>query len=368
MPQPQNSGDMTTRRLLIKSGQTDYEVEFRDDLAEVTNLLKATPKAVLVVDKNVARLYSTQLSALTGSLPTFVVPATEEEKTLDGVAQVLTFLQQQDCNKQSMIIAVGGGIIQDIVAFAAHVYYRGLKWYFVPSTLLSMADSCIGAKSSINFNGFKNQLGAFHSPARVFICDQFVRTLSDDDVGSGYGEIFKLFLIGSRELFARLKTVLARDGFRNSSLPEFIYESLRVKQAIIEQDEYETGLRRILNYGHTFGHALEGLTHYEVPHGLAVAWGLDLVNWLAYRAGLLSKADFDDIHAFAARYFSRRISRAVTAAELIQATRRDKKVADGKISLALLERPGALKIVPTAYDATLEASVSDYLNHYNILS
>jgi 3-dehydroquinate synthase len=322
----------------------------------------------VLVDKQVAQLYSAPLASLTGSLPTFVVPATEDEKTLDGVARALTFLQQQDCNKQSVIIAVGGGIIQDIVAFAAHVYYRGLKWYFVPSTLLSMADSCIGAKSSINFNGFKNQLGSFHSPARVFICDQFVRTLSDDDVRSGYGEIFKLFLVGSRDLFVRLKEVVARDGFRNSSLPEFIYESLRVKQAVIEVDEYETGLRRILNYGHTFGHALEGLIHYEVPHGLAVVWGLDLVNWLSHRAGLLSRADFDEIHEFAARHFSRRFSRTVTAAELIQATRRDKKVADGKISLALLERPGTLKIVPTAYDDALETYVSEYLDRYNILA
>jgi 3-dehydroquinate synthase len=358
---------MTERRLLIKSGQADYEVEFRDDVSELTNFLKATPKAVLLVDKKVAQLYSAPLSALTGSLPTLVVPATEEEKTLDGVTRALTFLQQHDCNKQSVVIAIGGGILQDIVAFAAHVYYRGLKWHFVPTTLLSMADSCIGAKSSINFNGFKNQLGSFHSPARVYICDQFVRTLSDDDVRSGYGEIFKLFLIGSRDLFGRLKKAVAQDGFRNPSLPDFIYESLRVKQVIIEVDEYETGPRRILNYGHTFGHALEGLTHYEVPHGLAVVWGLDLVNWLAYRAGLLSREDFDDIHEFAARYFSRDLSRPVTATELIQATRRDKKVADGKINLALLERPGTLKIVPTTYDAALETAVSEYLNGYSIL-
>jgi 3-dehydroquinate synthase len=349
------------QNLTIKSGQGDYQVEFQDDIAALNGLLKATPRAVLLVDKNVAHLYGAQLAALTGSLPTLAIAATEEEKTLDGVTRALTFLQKHDCNKQSIIIAIGGGIIQDIVAFAAHVYYRGLKWYFVPTTLLSMADSCIGAKSSINFNGFKNQLGSFHSPSRVFICDQFVRTLSDDDVRSGYGEIFKLFLIGSRALFARLKDALARDGFRNSSLPEFIYESLRVKQTIIEVDEYETGLRRILNYGHTFGHALEGLTHYEIPHGLAVAWGLDLVNWLSHRAGILAREDYDDIHAFAARHFSRRLSRAVPATELIQATRRDKKVADGKISLALLEKPGVLKIVPTAYDAVLEKHVSEYL-------
>jgi 3-dehydroquinate synthase len=354
------------RQLTIKSGQGDYDVLFLDDLAGFSSLLKSTPKAVVLVDKNVADLYKSKLAALTSALPTLEVPATEEEKTLDGVTRALTFLQQHDCNKQSVIIAIGGGIIQDIVAFAAHVYYRGLKWFFVPTTLLSMADSCIGAKSSINFNGFKNQLGSFHSPARVLICDQFVRTLSDDDVRSGYGEIFKLFLIGSADLFAQLKRVVTQDGFRNSYLPDFIYESLRVKQAVIEVDEYETGPRRILNYGHTFGHALEGLTHYEIPHGLAVVWGMDLVNWIAHRTGLLSREDFDDVHAFAARHFSRRLSSKVSVADLIQATRRDKKVADGKINLALLERPGAMKIVPTTYDAKLEAAVTEYLGQYDI--
>jgi 3-dehydroquinate synthase len=354
------------QQILIKSGQGNYEVEFQNDLTALTELLANTARAVLILDQNVARLYATQLAELTKRLPTFAVPATEEEKTLDGVTRALTFLQKNDCNKQSIIIAFGGGIIQDIVAFAAHVYYRGLKWYFIPTTLLSMADSCIGAKSSINFNGFKNQLGSFHSPARVFICDQFVRTLSEDDVRSGYGEIFKLFLIGSRELFSRLKETINRDGFRNSSLLEFIYESLRVKQAVIEVDEYETGPRRILNYGHTFGHALEGLTHYEIPHGLAVVWGMDLVNWIAHRTGLLSREDFDDVHAFAARHFSRRLSSKVSTADLIQATRRDKKVADGKINLALLERPGLMKIVPTPYDAALESAVTEYLDRYDI--
>src|ERR1043166_1057839 len=120
------------QQILIKSGQGNYEVEFQNDLTALTELLANTARAVLILDQNVARLYATQLAELTKRLPTFAVPATEEEKTLDGVTRALTFLQKNDCNKQSIIIAFGGGIIQDIVAFAAHVYYRGLKWYFIP--------------------------------------------------------------------------------------------------------------------------------------------------------------------------------------------------------------------------------------------
>src|SRR2546421_9932092 len=122
---------ISMRQLTIKSGQGNYDVKFLEDLLGLTGLLETAPKAVLVLDKNVAQRYSAQLSRLTATLPTLTVPATEEEKTLEGVTRVLTFLQQHDCNKQSVIIAVGGGIIQDIVAFAAHVYYRGLKWFFV---------------------------------------------------------------------------------------------------------------------------------------------------------------------------------------------------------------------------------------------
>ncbi len=355
------------KSLHIKSGQGDYNVDFIDELDNLVQLIQEIPSKVLFIDRNVANLYASPLAQLLNRMPTLLIDATEEEKTLTGVTRTLNFLQEANCVKQSIVVAIGGGIIQDIATFAAHLYYRGVKWVYVPTTLLGMTDSCIGAKCGINFNAFKNQLGVFHSPSRVLIHTKFLDTLSDTDVRSGYGEILKLFLTGSRELFEGLRDSVERFGFRNTELPNLIYQSLSVKKQIIEIDEYEIDLRRILNYGHTFGHSLEAATQHEIPHGLAVAWGVDLANFISYRCGMLSEIDFRSIHDFIARHFSYRVSRKISATELIQGARHDKKVADGKINLILLERAGALKIVPTGFDESLETILTDYLNSNHVV-
>jgi 3-dehydroquinate synthase len=316
----------------------------------------------------VARIYHDQLEPLLKQRASLALAATEEEKTLVGVQRVLNFLQEQNATKQTVLIVIGGGIIQDIAAFSAHIYYRGLKWVFVPTTLLAMCDSCIGAKSSINHNGFKNQLGAFASPHRVLICLPFLESLSDTEIISGYGEILKLLITGSAEQFEFLRKTVEKEGLRNPELSRLIYESLKVKQGVIEIDEYERDLRRILNYGHTFGHALESITHHAIPHGKAVAWGVDLVNYLAVEQGLLDRAKYDSIHSFIKKYFAHKLPHAVSAEELINATRRDKKVTDGKANLILLRHLGKLEIVPTAYSEKLEQAVAQHLAAQAILS
>jgi 3-dehydroquinate synthase len=354
--------------LTIHSGQGDYRVDFPTDLSALVACLKAHEKALVLLDENVARLYRAPLAPLLQRLPWLALPATEDEKTLAGAHRVIDFLQQNNATKQTVIIVFGGGIIQDIAAFSAHIYYRGLRWVFVPTTLLAMCDSCIGAKSSINHNGFKNQLGAFYSPHQVLICQPFLDSLSETEIVSGYGEILKLLITGSAAHFALLREAVAKDGLRNPQLGRLIYESLKVKQGVIEIDEYERDLRRILNYGHTFGHALEALTHHAIPHGKAVAWGIDLVNYLALERGLLDRADYETIHDFIRRYFAHRLPQAVSARELIDFTRRDKKVADGKVNLILLRRIGELKITPTVYDASLEQAVEQHLAAREILT
>lgn len=347
--------------LLIKAGQGDYAVEFLDDLRQIAEQVAALPNAVIVVDRSVAVLYATELQSAFENKPTLVIDATEEEKSLLGVTRVLNFFQASNCVKANLVVAIGGGITQDIVAFAAHMYYRGLRWVFVPTTLLAMADSCIGAKCGVNLNEYKNQLGVFYAPSRVLICSKFLETLTEADVRSGYGEIFKLSLIGSTEFYHAYMAHVNRDGFCRSGIELMIHSSLCVKKEVIEQDEYEINLRRILNYGHTFGHALEAITHYAVPHGQAVVWGLDLVNWIALHQGLLAKSDFDLIHAFIQQHFVIQFERPVSVTELIQGARRDKKVTGDKVNLVLLERPGSLKIVPTIFDDHLDQCVAEYI-------
>ncbi len=354
--------------LHIRSGQGDYTVEFVDSPEALADEIARLPHAVILVDQNVSRCYAKALAPAFASHPVYELVATEEEKTPEGVLDTLGFFQRTDSTKQTTVIAIGGGITQDIATFAAHVYYRGLRWFYVPTTLLGMADSCIGAKCGINFGPFKNQLGVFHSPSHVWICLSFLNTLSETELRSGYGEILNLHLTrGSPEFVAELKAAVILEGWRNAKLANFIRRSLEVKKGVIEEDEYERDLRRILNYGHTFGHALEAITRHEIPHGIAVAWGLDLAGFIAWQSGLQSKESFLTVHEFVVSHFGWTLRAPVDVRELIDAARRDKKVADGRINLILPDRPGSLRIVPRSFNADLESTVAAYFDNWNAL-
>lgn len=354
--------------LNIHSTQGVYPVRFVPDLVVLAREMAAVPRALLVIDRNVARAYPAFVADLARTMSVHEVEATEDEKTLEGCARVLTFLQENNATRQTNLLAVGGGIVQDIATLAAHLYYRGIAWHYFPTTLLGMSDSCIGAKASINFNHFKNQLGVFHSPAGVGICPRFLDSLPEVELRSGWGEIVKLHLAGSREDFAAASAALRTGGWRTTRLPELIHASLRIKQAVIEVDEFDNGIRRTLNYGHTFGHALEAITRHAIPHGLAVAWGMDLVNFLALRRGMLVQSDFTAIHALLGEFFAWRLPAPVTVEQLIDATRRDKKVQDGRLNLAVLRQPGKLVIEPQAYDAALSADLAAYLTGPTIVT
>lgn len=347
--------------LVVQSGQGNYSVKFVPSVETLGLELEKDPPSVIVIDQKVAGLYQKALADLLNAFPVLQLTATEDEKTLQGVDKVYAFLVKNQCNRQSSILTIGGGIIQDIVAFAAHTYFRGIHWRFVPTTLLSMSDSCIGAKFGVNYQGFKNQIGGFHSPSEILICSAFLPTLSDRDVRSGYGEIAKLLLIGSQDLFDDFIRALDSTPLLIPSIDLFIYHSLKVKQSVIEVDEYEKNWRRILNYGHTFGHALESWAEYEIPHGLAVAWGMDLVNYLAIKMDLLDPETELSIHIALDRHFHYHLSQPIDAAHLVNAVRRDKKADSRAINLAVLRRPGQLEVIPVPIDDHLTNLVAEYL-------
>ncbi len=348
--------------LTIRSLQGDYAVRFEDTIDDVVRyVMDGSSSAVLLADRQVAGLYGTPLAPMLNGMPTHLVDATEEEKTLPGITKVVHWLQEQRCTRQTVVIALGGGILQDIATFSAHVYYRGIRWRFIPTTLLSMGDSCIGAKCGINLRAFKNQLGVFHAPSEVVICPQFLASLGQLACWSGWGEMFRLMLTGPRRYFEEFEDEVRVGGLDRLDIVKYISRSLEVKKGIIELDEHEQDLRRILNYGHTFGHALEAVTGYEVPHGLAVVWGLDLANHIAVQRGLLEADLYARIHAVVTAHFAFPLTHALDAQELIRGAQRDKKVTDGQINLILLEQLGQLTIVNMPFDQVLLTMVKDYL-------
>ncbi len=355
----------TEAPLVVASAQGAYPVDFLASEGDLVALVTATPDARFAVDAKILALYPSFARAMDPRL-VHAIDATEDEKSLRGVEKLATFLQETDSSKRTHLVVVGGGIVQDIAAFCAYAYYRGIAYTLVPTTLLSMADSCIGAKCGVNLGYYKNQLGFFASPARVAIYRAFTATLAFDDLRSGFGEVLKLAITDSAEAFGWFERSLVT-GFASVDLDEAIRRSLETKRRVIEIDEYEANLRKTLNYGHSFSHAIEGLTDHAVPHGLGVAWGVDVANYVSMRRGFLAAETYTRVHALIAKNFSFDVDRrSYDAARICGMLKRDKKAASGSITLVLPRALGELALVPTAVDGELEAIVAEYLERENV--
>jgi 3-dehydroquinate synthase len=201
-------------------------------------------------------------------------PAHETVKSLDAAPELIERIRQHGANRQTQFVAIGGGVIQDLVAFAASIYMRGVRWVYVPTTILGMVDSCIGGKSSINVGSYKNLVGTYHPPETVFIDPELARTLPLDQQASGIIEAAKICFCRGPESFRAYLDTHAHPGMDTTELGRLISHSLRAKKWFIEIDEFDQKERLLLNFGHTFGHAIEGASHYSISHGIAVGLGI----------------------------------------------------------------------------------------------
>lgn len=270
----------------VQSYRGSYSVQFADD-AFVALRSEIKPGDWLLVDENVLRIYDNQLKAIVAENPSIVVKPEEPSKSYDGVRPLILRLIENGFKKNNRLIAIGGGITQDVTAFMSSILYRGVDWIFFPTNLLSQCDSCIGSKTSINFADYKNQIGGFFPPAKIYIASAVLDTLDDSEICSGLGEMAHYFLVESEEAFERYEQKVDQALQRGQALHELIAESLSIKKKMIEIDEFDEGPRNVFNYGHSFGHAIEGYTNYSIPHGIAVSYGMDIANAVSVHLGLL---------------------------------------------------------------------------------
>ncbi len=322
----------------------------------------ATGRVAVLADTTTARLCLPRLKPLLppDALLIEVAPG-ELHKTLDTCRQVWAALTAGAVGRDGVLVCLGGGVLTDLGGFCAATYQRGIRCALVPTTLLGMVDAAIGGKNGVDFDGLKNHLGTFREPSEgVFIEPAFLATLDPAEMVSGYAEVVKHWLIyGADTAFYTNRYV----GVAGADWPAVIREAVATKQRIVARDPLETGPRRLLNFGHTVGHALE--THalragQPVPHGLAVAAGMRAEAWLSQRRGLLAADDFDRIDTFVAANFPP-VPVSPLAAETIAALAlHDKKNALGTIRAVLLTGIGHAEIDQPVTVAELAAALRWY--------
>ncbi len=273
----------------------------------------------------------------------FQVPPGEETKSLRTAENLYGRLIKARLDRKSTVFALGGGVVGDLAGFVAATFLRGVTFVQVPTTLLAQTDSSVGGKVGVNHRLGKNLIGSFYQPRFVVIDPSVLRSLPVRELWAGLGEVVKYGLIWDENLFRLLETNLERViDASDLRLTETIIENCcRIKAEVVEKDEREGGLRRILNFGHTIGHALEAVTHYELfRHGEAVILGMRVMSWLSNEEGLLSKKDFNRIESLLGKMPIGVACPVMTPKKILGKVRHDKKVADSQLCVILLRRIG----------------------------
>ena len=352
----ENVSPMKMKRILVKSSAGPYSIlsgagVIRRASREIAGLgrfssvhVVSSPKVWHAVGKSVQR--GLRLSK-GGSIHLF--DDAEAAKNLRSVEEITRSLCRAGADRKSLVIAVGGGVVGDVAGFAAASFLRGVKLVHVPTTLVSQVDSSIGGKTGVNLPEGKNLVGAFYPPALVLTDPELLRTLSDREFRGGLAEVIKHAIIADADMFAMLEKnmekVLRRD---RSALAFLIPRNVQIKARIVSRDERESGLREILNYGHTFAHALESVTKYRrYQHGEAVAWGMIAAAFLGHELGLTRADDVSRIVALIRRLGPLPAWPSVSPTTLLGAMRSDKKTRSGILRFVLSPRIGAAR----SYDA-----------------
>ena len=352
--------------LSVALGERSYPIHVGAGLLGRSELIVPSvvgKKAAVVTNAIVAPLF---LDRLAGALARegveivrIVVPDGEEHKDWRTLNAIFDALLEKRCARDITLVALGGGVIGDLAGFAAATYQRGVQYIQVPTTLLAQVDSSVGGKTAINHPLGKNMIGAFHQPRLVLADMDTLKTLPERELRAGIAEVVKHGLIRDAAFFGWIETNIARLLARDAeALAHAVLRSVAIKAEIVAQDERESGLRRLLNFGHTFGHAIETGSGYGAwLHGEAVAAGMVMAADLSRQLGYLSEADTGRIRSLLQRAGLPTSARGIAPTRMQQLMSLDKKVKEGRLHFVLLERLGAATIrddVPSsAIDHTL---------------
>lgn len=345
-----------------------YDIVYRRDFCDLWTELEALGAAdkriCIVTDSAVDKLYgSAALECIDGKCRKtvkFVFPAGEERKNLDTVRALYTFLIEEHFDRRDLLIALGGGVVGDLTGFAAATYLRGVDFVQVPTTLLAQADSSVGGKTGVDFDGYKNMVGAFKMPRLVYMNASTLTTLDGRQYFSGFAEVMKSALIRDAAfyewLIENMYEICERDV---DTMAEMSYRSCRIKKLVVEKDPTEQGERALLNLGHTIGHAIEKAKHFEMYHGECVALGTVAAAFISWKKELLTAEEYYEIRDMFVPFNLPISVDDIDPQEILRLTKSDKKMTGGHIRFILLKQIGKAVIDTTVTDEEILAAIDE---------
>ncbi|MBR4734324.1 MAG: 3-dehydroquinate synthase [Lachnospiraceae bacterium] len=335
--------------------------ELKEELQE---LGLAERKICVCTDSNVDALYGEAVLKLVSDCckkaVKFVFPAGEEHKNLDTVKDAYRFLIEEHFDRKDVLIALGGGVTGDLTGYVAATYLRGIDFIQVPTTLLAQADSSIGGKTGVDFEGYKNMVGAFKMPRLVYMNFETLKTLDDRQFFSGFAEIMKHGLIKDAEFYEWLIENMYEICERDLDvLSEMLMKSCVVKKLVVEKDPTEQGERALLNLGHTIGHAIEKAKNFELFHGECVALGTVAAAYVSWKKELLSMEEFYEIRDMFVPFYLPITVEGIDPEEILKLTKSDKKKDGDSIRFILLKKIGKAVIDTTVTDEEILNAIKE---------
>ncbi len=341
------------KKLRVELGERSYDILFERGLAARAGefVRSRGGKVFVVTDSNVAPLY---LGAVVRSLQgaglevrSVTLPAGEKTKSFSSLPALYSLALSFGLTRADTVVTLGGGVIGDLGGFFAASYMRGVSFVQMPTSLLAQVDSSVGGKVGVDLPEGKNLVGAFHQPACVLIDPDTLKTLPDVFIADGMGEVIKYGCIKDRELFERLEGINGSKEKLFEHIEEIIFSCVDIKREIVEKDEKESGERKLLNFGHTYGHALEKLNHFEISHGLAVAAGMREVTLISQRRGQTQAGCAERIERVC-RAFGLNTDIKADRDAIVAAMRNDKKSSGKGLDIVLLKDIGSAFVYPAS--------------------
>ena len=359
------------KRLTVRlDDEPIYDIVLTDSFAglakEFVRLGCEKKKLCIVTDSNVAPLYLEEIMKIAAdnsrAVTSYIIPAGEENKNLDTVRGVYEHLIKEKFDRKDYLIALGGGVVGDLCGFSAATYLRGIGFIQIPTTLLSQVDSSIGGKTGVDFDAYKNMVGAFHMPKLVYTNVSVLKSLPEEQFSNGMGEVIKHGLIRDKDYYEWILSNLDRIMERKTEVMVPLVEgSNLIKREVVEIDPTEQNERATLNFGHTLGHAVEKLMNFQLLHGHCVALGALAAMNLCKDRGLITKADADRYRASMERCNMPMKVSGLSKEEIIAATKNDKKMEAGVIKFILLDQIGHAYIDRTVTEEEMMQALSSIM-------